>query len=72
LDEYRGETVIAFVVLKEGMEATEQEIIEHCQEHLAKYKVPARVIFRPTLPMTAIGKVLRRELVKTLSEISDL
>lgn len=68
-DEYRGETVIAFVVLKDGMEATEQEIIDHCAESLAKYKVPSKVIFRETLPMTAVGKVLRRELVKELSEV---
>ena len=66
-DEYRGETAIAFVVLKEGMTASEQEIIDHCAEHLAKYKVPSRVIFREALPMTAVGKVLRRELVKELS-----
>ena len=70
LDEYRGETVVAFVVLKEGMSATEQEIIAHCQENLAKYKVPARVIFKSSLPMTAVGKVLRRELVKSLTEDS--
>ena len=67
-DEYRGETVIAFVVLNDGMEATEQEIIDHCAETLAKYKVPSKIIFRDTLPMTAVGKVLRRELVKELSE----
>jgi long-chain acyl-CoA synthetase len=63
-DEYRGETVKAFVVLKEGMAATEQEIIDYCREHLAKYKVPAAVEFRPSLPMSAMGKVLRRELAK--------
>jgi long-chain acyl-CoA synthetase len=69
-DEYRGESAIAFVVLNEGMTATEQEIIDHCAEHLAKYKVPTKVLFRDTLPMTAVGKVLRRELVKELSEES--
>ena len=68
-DEFRGETVIAFVVLKEGMTATEKEIIDHCAEHLAKYKVPTRIIFRDALPMTAVGKVLRRELTKELSEV---
>ena len=69
-DEYRGETVIAFVVLNEGMEATEQEIIDYCAETLAKYKVPSRILFRELLPMTAVGKVLRRELVKELSEVN--
>ena len=67
-DEFRGETAVAFIVLKEGMTATEEELIAHCAEHLAKYKVPSKVIFRETLPMTAVGKVLRRELVKELSE----
>ena len=61
-DEYRGETVKAFVVLKEGMAATEQEIIDYCREHLAKYKVPSSVKFRSSLPKSAMGKVLRREL----------
>lgn len=69
-DEFRGETAVAFIVLKEGMVATEEEIIGHCEEHMAKYKVPSRVIFRETLPMTAVGKVLRRELAKELSDIS--
>jgi long-chain acyl-CoA synthetase len=63
-DEYRGETVKAFVVLKEGMTATEQEIIDFCREHLAKYKVPAAVEFRTELPKSTVGKVLRRELAR--------
>jgi long-chain acyl-CoA synthetase len=63
-DEYRGETVKAFVVLKEGMDASEEEIIAFCGEHLAKFKVPTAVEFRSELPMSAVGKVLRRELVK--------
>ncbi len=61
-DEYRGETVKAFVVLKEGMTASEQEIIDFCREHLAKYKVPTAVEFRTELPKSAVGKILRREL----------
>jgi long-chain acyl-CoA synthetase len=61
-DEYRGESVKAFVVLREGMSASEQEIISFCGEHLAKYKVPVSVAFRDELPKSAVGKVLRREL----------
>jgi long-chain acyl-CoA synthetase len=64
-DEYRGETVKAFVVLKEGMMATEEEILAFCGEHLAKYKVPTSVEFRSELPLSALGKVLRRELGKS-------
>jgi long-chain acyl-CoA synthetase len=61
-DEYRGESVKAFVVLREGMSASEEEIISFCSEHLAKYKVPASVEFRTDLPKSTVGKVLRREL----------
>ena len=67
-DQYRGETAVAFIVLKEGASATENELITHCQNNLAKYKVPSRIIFQESLPMTAVGKVLRRELVKALSK----
>ncbi|MFZ5597078.1 MAG: long-chain-fatty-acid--CoA ligase [Bacillota bacterium] len=59
-DPYRGETVKAFVVLKEGQQATEEEIISYCKSKLAAYKVPRLVEFRKELPKTAVGKVLRR------------
>ena len=61
-DEYRGETVKAFVVLKEGMEPSEDELIAFCRERLAKYKAPSLVEFRQQLPKSTVGKVLRREL----------
>jgi long-chain acyl-CoA synthetase len=61
-DEYRGETVKAFVVLKEGETATAEEIIAFCKERLAAYKVPKKVEFREELPKTAVGKILRRQL----------
>jgi len=63
-DEYRGETVKAFVVLKEGQDCTEDEIISFCKERLAKYKVPKLVEFRVELPKSLIGKVLRRALLE--------
>ncbi len=64
-DDYRGETVRAVVALKEGQdfaseEAAREEILAHCQRHLANYKVPRIVDFRDELPMSAAGKVLRR------------
>ncbi len=58
--EHRGETVKAFVVLKEGETATEEEIISFCRENLAAYKIPRIVEFRDDLPKSIIGKVLRR------------
>jgi long-chain acyl-CoA synthetase len=61
-DEYRGESVKAFVVLKEGQTATEEEIVEFCREQMAAYRVPRQVEFRDDLPKSMIGKVLRREL----------
>jgi long-chain acyl-CoA synthetase len=61
-DTYRGETVKAFVVLKEGQGATEKEIITFCKEKMAPYKVPKMVEFRDSLPQSAVGKVLRRAL----------
>lgn len=62
--EYRGETVKVFVVLKEGEQATAEEIIEYCRSKLAKYKVPEFVEFRDSLPKSMIGKVLRRVLAE--------
>jgi long-chain acyl-CoA synthetase len=59
-----SQRVKAFVVLKKGETATEQEIIDFCKENLAPYKVPKFVEFRESLPKTLVGKILRRELVK--------
>jgi len=61
-DPYRGETVKAFVVLKEGVSASAEEIIDFCKEHLAAYKVPRQVEFRQALPKSAVGKILRKVL----------
>jgi long-chain acyl-CoA synthetase len=59
-DRYRGQTVKAFVVLKAGQTATEEEILDFCRKNLAKYKVPTRVEFRRALPKSTSGKILRR------------
>ncbi|MGZ4160931.1 MAG: long-chain-fatty-acid--CoA ligase, partial [Neobacillus sp.] len=61
-DPYRGEDVKAIIVLKAGMEATEQEIIYYCRENLSAYKVPRSAEFRDQLPKTSVGKILRRAL----------
>ena len=61
-DEYRGETVKAFVVAKQGETLTEKDVIEFCRKNLAAYKVPKIVEFIDELPKTAVGKVLRRKL----------
>jgi long-chain acyl-CoA synthetase len=61
-DPYRGETVKVFVVVKPGETLTEEEVIAHCKEKLAAYKVPRLVEFRDELPKTMVGKILRKEL----------
>ncbi len=61
-DPYRGETLKAYIVLKEGETMTEAEAIEHCKANLAAYKVPKLIEYRDELPKTMIGKVLRRML----------
>ena len=61
-DEYRGETVKAFIVKKEGCNVTADEMIAYCKENMAAYRVPKIVVFRNELPKTNVGKVLRRAL----------
>jgi long-chain acyl-CoA synthetase len=61
-DQYRGETVKAFVVLKAGESCTAEEIIAFCKEKLAPYKVPKLVEFRESIPKSAVGKILRKVL----------
>ncbi|MDZ7843010.1 MAG: AMP-binding protein [Gammaproteobacteria bacterium] len=55
-DDYWGETPCAFVTLKKGAEASEQEVIDYCREHLAHFKAPKTVIF-DELPKTSTGKI---------------
>ena len=65
-DPYRGEAVKAFVVLREDAGAASpelaSELIEYCKTKLARYKVPSTIEFTVSLPKSAVGKVLRREL----------
>jgi long-chain acyl-CoA synthetase len=60
--EFLGEEIKAYIVLKEGETATAGEIIQYCREQLSKFKVPKEVEFRKELPKTLVGKVLRRVL----------
>jgi long-chain acyl-CoA synthetase len=64
-DEYRGETVKAFVSLKPGAKVDEAELIAFCKERMAAYKYPREIVFLDELPKTASGKILRRELRDT-------
>ncbi len=63
-DPKRGdETVKAWVVLKDGMTATEDELKKFCEDKLVTYKRPRTIEFKKELPKTMVGKILRRELV---------
>ena len=62
-----GEEVKAYVVRTAGAELTEAELIAWCKQNMAAYKYPRIVEFRDSLPMTATGKILKRELVAPAS-----
>src|SRR5690606_3080043 len=62
-DEKWGEVGKAFVTLKKGMSVTEEELLAHMQHYLAGFKVPRQIEFRDSLPISAAGKILKRELV---------
>jgi long-chain acyl-CoA synthetase len=61
-DDRLGQEIKAYVALRPGQRATEQELIEHVKERVASYKYPRAVEFRDHLPMNATGKILKREL----------
>ncbi len=65
------EALKAWVVVKNGQSVTEQELIDHCSDNLAGYEVPRRYAFVDELPKTAVGKTLRRELVRMESERNE-
>lgn len=59
-DPYRGETVKAYIVVKNDEQLSEEEILQFCDSRLARYKVPRLIEFRRGLPKSAVGKILRR------------
>jgi long-chain acyl-CoA synthetase len=63
-DDYQGEAVKAWVVLRPGQKATVDELRQFCRQKLAPYKVPKHVEFRESLPKSMVGKVLRRVLTQ--------
>ncbi|HZV51862.1 MAG TPA: long-chain fatty acid--CoA ligase [Candidatus Dormibacteraeota bacterium] len=64
-----GEVPKAFVVLRSGAEITTQDLIEHCRQRLARFKVPKQVEFIDALPRNPSGKVLKRELRERTSAV---
>jgi acyl-CoA synthetase (AMP-forming)/AMP-acid ligase II len=61
-DEIKGELAKAYIVLKEGRRATEDQIIEYVKSKIAKFKAPRMVEFVDALPQGPTGKILKREL----------
>ena len=61
-DDYRGETVKAFVSLRQGQSASADELVSFCRQRMAAYKYPREIAFLDELPKTLTGKILRREL----------
>ena len=61
-DTLQGELIAAFVLLKPGHAVTEAELIAHCKDIASRYKVPDFISFPETLPVTATGKLMRRDL----------
>jgi long-chain acyl-CoA synthetase len=60
--ESHGEEIKAFVIKKDGVETSQEELVAWAKEEMAAYKYPRMIEFRESLPMTATGKILKREL----------
>jgi long-chain acyl-CoA synthetase len=67
-DEIMGEEIKAYVVKEVGATVTEEELITYTKSKLAAYKYPRMVEFVESLPMSATGKILKKELRKQLSK----
>jgi fatty-acyl-CoA synthase len=70
-DKKWGETPCAFVELRPGMTATEEELIAHCRANMAHFKVPRRIVFEP-LPKTSTGKIQKHVLRKRVKSTSAI
>jgi fatty-acyl-CoA synthase len=66
--EFWGEAVCAMVMLNQGSRTSPQELIDHCKQHLARYKAPKKIEITDQLPLSPAGKVLRREVRRRLKE----
>jgi long-chain acyl-CoA synthetase len=69
-DEVKGEIPVACVILKEGVNATDTELIAYCREHIAVYKAPRKIVFMQAFPLGPSGKILKRELRELLKAVA--
>ena len=70
-DKLYGEEVAAFVVLKDGVRITDEEVIEYCRQHLADYKCPKSVRIVKDIPKGPTGKLLKRELARLFAAAAE-
>ncbi len=70
-DPMRDEALLAAVVLRDGAQASSDELFEHCRSHLARFKIPDSIIVVPSLPKTAVGKVQKHILRQTIAPRSE-
>ena len=61
-DDYRGEVIHAYVVIKPGATTDADDILDHCRKNLAKYKIPNAILFIDALPKTTVGKIDKKAL----------
>jgi crotonobetaine/carnitine-CoA ligase len=64
MDKFGNEVIKAFIILREGKQATEQELKEYCSQKMAKFKIPGLFEFRTEFPRTAAGKIDKKTLRK--------
>ncbi|MCF8565254.1 AMP-binding protein [Alicyclobacillus tolerans] len=64
-----GEEVVAYVVAAPGVDLAEQQLLDYCQDHLAKYKTPRKIAIVDALPRNGVGKILKTELRKLAQEL---
>ena len=69
-DEKWGETPCAFIELKPGVEASEDDMIQHCRDNLAHFKCPRHIVFGP-LPKTSTGKIQKFKLRDQANELAS-
>ena len=66
-----GEVPVAFVVKKDNAYIREEDVIHHCKQYLAKYKVPKEVYFLDELPKNATGKIQKNQLTKNNKQVRN-
>jgi long-chain acyl-CoA synthetase len=61
-DRIKGQTILAVIVLQEGMQGDKEEFLSYCKENMPDYRVPKAILFRDAIPRNQAGKILKRVL----------